>query len=278
MIRIQSVNFIPLVRLSLVLIVLSLAVCPKLYSYSSGLLTNNSEKEKANTSDPVVRYAGNHAFLTVSKISDRTFSVTLSPLKSLHAAEPDLPKSEFLADYEKEQIWRSRTIMDPKRGSVGDYTLEILRSPLRVIFRDEDQAILQELNWPDDGEGRLEIRAEEMIYSLMRTGQNGDGVLEVISNKAGSDENSYSPQEGDPFILHSEGGWTLFIAHPASNSNSFTFDGEKGTFQPDVNKLTSPVQIFITFWDSPDEILNEYNLFAAPSLLQLIESSGMESF
>ncbi len=275
MIRIQTVNFIPLVCLSLVLMVLSLAVCPQLFSFSNGSYENSERTDKTGASDPVIRYAGNHAFLTVSKISDHTFSVTLSPLESLHSSEPDLPKSEFVADYEKEQIWRSRTIMDPKRGSVGDYSIALLRSPLRVIFRHEDKEIPQELRWPDTDDGRLEIRVEEKIYGLMRSDQNGNGVLKTISNETDSHESRYSPQEGDPLILHSEGGWTLFIAHPASSSNSFKLDGNNGTFLPDSERLTSPVQIYITFWDNPNELKEEYSLFATPALIQLLQTSGI---
>lgn len=277
MIRIQYVRFIPVTRLLFVSVLLIFTVCPHLYSYSNGSNQNSCKSYESSESDPLIRYAGNHAFLTVSKISDHTFSIILFPLESIHSSEPELPESEFVAEHEKEQIWRSRTVMDPIRGSVGDYTLEILRSPLRIVFRHPDDSILQELLWPDSDDGRLEMRAKEKIYGLLRIGQTGDGSWDVIKNEAGSDGSMFSPPAGDPFVLHGENGWTLFIAHPAGSTSSFTLDGEKGTFLPDAQRLTSPVQIFITLRKEPEKILNEYSLLAAPSLLKLLQSSGIES-
>ncbi|WP_147303517.1 hypothetical protein [Rhodohalobacter sp. SW132] len=219
--------------------------------------------------DPVIRYAGNHAILSVASITDRTFEITLYPLETIHSTPEDLPASPFLKEYDSRSLWNSRTIMDPVRGSVGDHILEILRTPLRIILRDEENNIIQQLTWPESSDGRLEFMRGD---ALLGPTNNGDWI-EISNGKSESDLSEEIQRDDLSMLIDPAAGWALFYHHP-ENGTRLTFDGENGVLTPDPNDLVSPVQLFLTIWDDVDQLQDEYHQFAEDQLLNRVESAA----
>ncbi len=232
--------------------------------------------DERTVSDPIIRYGGNHAILTIAKISDHTFEITLAPLETIHSSEPKLPESNVLIEYERDQLWKSRTIMDPVRGNVGDYILEVLRSPLRIIFRNEENSIIQQLQWPDREDGRMEFQTNGDLFGIdldwHKTGEQGGwySVRDLIdSGQLISVGTNQLP------VIVGEDGWALFFHYPFED-NKINLNDKTGLFLPNPEALNSPLQLFLTLWDDPQQILSEYSLFAGESLLNSLQSSNIE--
>src|SRR5690625_5604131 len=107
-------------------------------------------------SDPLLYYGGKHAQLSVAKVTDPAFEIVCAPRSSVTAEQPEpLPGSSW--NYPRQVLYESRSVMDPVHGRIGEYSISILRSPLRVIFRDLDEEVIQQITWPD-GEDRKSRR------------------------------------------------------------------------------------------------------------------------
>ncbi|CAN5125587.1 hypothetical protein BH23BAC3_BH23BAC3_31780 [soil metagenome] len=233
--------------------------------------------EEKTDSDPIIRYGGNHAILTIAKVSDHTFEITLAPLETIHSSEPELPESDVLIEYEREQLWKSRTIMDPVRGNVGDYILEVLRSPLRIILRNEDNSIIQQLKWPDSEDGRMEFPTNGDLYGfdLDGTQTGGQGVWYSVRDRVNSGGDFIPVGVNQSPVIAGEDGWAILFYHPARD-NKMDLKDDTGLFLPNSEALNSPLQLFLTLWDDPQQILSEYSLFAGESLLLPLQSSNVE--
>lgn len=240
-------------------------------------LLNLLSYEVRPDSDPIIRYGDNHAILTIAKISDHTFEITLTPLETIHSSEPELPESEVVIEYERDQLWKSRTIMDPVRGNVGSYILEVLRSPLRIILRNEDNSIIQQLNWPDSEDGRMEFQThgDLFVFDLDGSSQTGEqGVWYSVSDHVDSGQFIPVGINKTP-VITGVNGWAIFFHHPAGD-NKIELKDNTGLFLPNPEALNSPLQLFLTLWDDPQQILSEYNLFATESILNPLQSSNIE--
>lgn len=231
------------------------------------LLVPASFPEKVFTegsADPLIRYGGNYAVLSVAQVTDHTFEIILSPLSSVTAAKPsELPESEILAGYTAKQVWEGRSVMDPIRGRLGSYIVEILRSPLRVIFRDENGNILQQVSWPDSDNGEMQFLTEGLVFGF----DDGESCLdrrgEVLPARFRPEaEEGVAAGAGLPApVLMGADGWAIFVHHPLSSENLFDLTGGKGRFYPNPEMLDTPVQLFVTLWNEPKQIISEYKLF-----------------
>lgn len=234
------------------------------------------------STDPLIRYGGNYAVLSVAQITEHTFEIILSPLSSVTAAKPsELPESEILTGYTAKQVWEGRSVMDPIRGRLGSYMVEILRSPLRVIFRDGKGNILQQVSWPDSGNGEMQFLTEGPVFGF----DDGESCLdrrgEVLPARfRPKTEEGASAGVGLPApVLMGADGWTIFVHHPLSSENLFDLTGKKGKFYPDPEMLDTPVQLFVTLRNEPKQIISEYKLFTcnfAELLFEAIEICRQE--
>jgi len=221
-----------------------------------------------SSDDPVIRYVGNHAILSVERISDRTFQVTLHPLETIHSSAEPLPKTSLVGEFESRSLWNSRTIMDPVRGPVGDHTLEILRTPLRIILRDQENTIIQQLTWPESSDGRLEFKSSQDLVS-----QSANGEWQKIERETNGESFSEEMTQTSPSVLlDPSAGWALFYHYPEEGT-ILMVDDEKGVFTPDPDNLTSPVQIFLTLWEDTVQLRDEFQKFAGEPLLELVNSA-----
>jgi len=232
--------------------------------------------EERTHSDPIIRYGGNHAILTIATVSDYTFEITLAPLETIHSSEPELPESDILIEYEREQLWKSRTIMDPVRGNVGEYILEVLRSPLRINLRNEDNSIIQQLKWPDGEDGRMEFQTNGDLFGFDMDGsQSGEkGEWYSVRDRVDSGGQFIPVGANQSPVIAGEDGWAIFFHHPAGD-NKIILKDDTGLFFPSAEELNSPMQLFLTIWDDTQHLLSEYSLFANESLLIPLQSSDI---
>jgi len=242
----------------------------------TGIYTYNPEKPDA---DPIIRYGENHAILTIAKVSEHTFEITLAPLESIHSSEPELPDSDIVIEYERDQLWKSRTIMDPVRGNIGGYILEVLRSPLRINLRNEDNSIIQQLKWPDSEDGRMEFQAIGDLYGFDLDGsQTGEqGVWYSVRDHVDSGGQFIQVGSNQSPVIAGEDGWAIFFHHPLGD-NKIDLKDNTGLFFPRPEELNSPLQLFLTLWNDPQHLLTEYSLFTGDSLLIPLQSSNIEQF
>jgi len=204
-------------------------------------------------SDPLLYYGGKHAQLSVAKVTDHAFEIVLAPLSSVTAEQPEpLPGSTW--NYPRQLLYEGRTIMDPVHGRIGEYSISILRSPLRVIFRDLDEELIQQITWPDGDEGKLEFFAETPL--------------------PGFDPKDTSSSE-EPVLAIGEKDWAILFRHPLSTDNSYFYDGGKGVFIPSEDKKHSPVQLFLIFWEHREQFFEEYRTITGRLSLPHVWSDGV---
>jgi len=243
--------------------------------FSENPVGNFTLIQEKTDSDPIIRYGGNHAILTIATVSDHTFEITLAPLETIHSSEPELPESDTVTEYERNQLWKSRAIMDPVRGNVGEYILEVLRSPLRIILREEDNSIIQQLKWPDGEDGRMEFQANGDLFGFDLDGsQTGEkGKWYSVRDRVDSGGQFIPVGANQSPVIVGKDGWAIFFHHPAGD-NKIDLKDDTGLFFPSAEELNSPLQLFLTLWDDPRQILSEYSLFAGESLLIPLQSSN----
>lgn len=236
-----------------------------------------ASSEAVQYSDPLIRYGDNHAVLSLVKVTDRTFEITLSPLKSITSSETvEIPFSEILVDYPRNEIWEGRSIMDPVRGKVGDYTIEVLRSPLRISFQDDQGNVIQELVWPEDGNGRMDFNTEAPVFGLGHGGPQFDRRGEELPMRDGwgaFERPTHGSRVAAPMLMGAD-GWSMFVHHPVSSGNVFDLREGKGAFIPDEDQLDTPLRLFITLWDEPEQIFSEYRVIAGETPMPPIWSLG----
>src|SRR5690625_6291407 len=124
--------------------------------------------------------------------------------------------------------------MDPVHGLIGEYSISILRSPLRVIFRELDEEVIQQITWPDGDEGKLEFFAETPLPGF-------------DLNASGSSE--------EPVLAIGEKDWAILFRHPLSTDNNYFYDAGRGGFIPSADKKHPRFQLFLVFWEHRHEFL-----------------------
>ncbi|MEX2602397.1 MAG: hypothetical protein WD355_12150 [Balneolaceae bacterium] len=208
---------------------------------------------QGDTSDPLIRYGGRSAQLTIYQISDRTLEIRLEPIHSAGGALPMFAEPELPAGYSRDEVWSGRAIMDPVRGKLGSLHVELLRSPLRIIFRRDDGSIIQELSWPDNT-GWIHFRTEAPVFGPISDTTRMDlrGSTFFQSDNSNPCE---SPADGSGVVTHwltGADGWSLFVYHPAGSKNRFDLSGEFGIFQPDEQMLSDPLVLLVSIREEPD--------------------------
>src|SRR5690625_5526213 len=116
----------------------------------------------------------------------------------------------------------------------------MLRSPLRVIFRDLDEEVIQQITWPDGDEGKLEFFAETPLPGF-------------DLNASGSSE--------EPVLAIGEKDWAILFRHPLSTDNNYFYDGGKGVFIPSEDKKHSQDNLFLIFFINWTQFFIDYRSF-----------------
>lgn len=114
-----------------------------------------------DTEDPLIRYAGIQAILSVTKVTNQTFEITLAPLPSITSNAPaPVPETGLLIDYNRQILFERRSVVYPFYINLSRYSINYLRSPLRAIFRNKSKELVQEISWYQDETGSFEVTAE----------------------------------------------------------------------------------------------------------------------
>ena len=201
----------------------------------------------ADNLDPRIRYAGSPAELAFYRISEQTFEVVLTPTAA--DGQPiDESAADYMAAYDRDSLWSGRSIMDPVRGDIGKVTIELLRSPLRVVFRDREEGeIIQQFSWEDgDESGVMEFYTDAPVFGLHQVGPFVDmrGTTRLVSmlkiDTPLSSSGAVSP------VLFSADGWLMHIIVPEEGTQEFDLTGERGRYIPDPDYLDSPLRFFVT--------------------------------
>lgn len=210
------------------------------------MISNTGLLAGQDPGSPLLHYAGNVAQLSVAKVTDHAFEIVLAPLPSVTAdSAAALPNSTW--NYPRQVLFEGRSMTDPLHGRTGEYSISILRSPLRVIFRDIDQRMIQQISWPESDEGKLEFFAETPLpgFELNRDGNDND----------------------EPVLAIGEKEWAILFQYPLSSGNQYFYDGGKGVFIPAPEKKESPVQLFLILWDQREQFFEEYRTITGRSSL-----------
>src|SRR5690625_1126888 len=204
-------------------------------------------------SDPLLYYGGKHAQLSVAKVTDHAFEIVLAPLSSVTAEQPEpLPGSSW--NYPRQVLYASRSVMEPVHRRIGEYSISILRTPIRATFRDMDEEVIQQIAWPDGDEGKLEFFAEAPLPGF-------------DLNASGSSE--------EPVLAIGEKDWAILFRHPLSTDNNYFYDGGKGVFIPSEDKKHSPVQLFLVCWEHREQVFGEYRSIAGRLSVPHVWSDGV---
>lgn len=199
-----------------------------------------------DSGSPLFYYAGNTAQLSVAKVTDHAFEIVLAPLESATAETPAaLPETDW--NYPRQLLFEGRSLMDPMHGRTGEYAIDILRSPLRVVFRDIDQHVIQEISWPDNGGGKLEFRSDTPL--------------------PGFNFNVEEDSNNQPVLAVGEKQWAILFQYPRSPENQYYYDGGKGVFIPDPAETKSPMKLFLILWEHRDQFFEEYRTITGRSSL-----------
>lgn len=226
----------------------------------------------SDTNDPIIRYAGQHAELSVVQVTNRTYEIQLTPIGFDTESQAE---SDVLIQYPRNEVWEGNSVSDEARVSIGDITFEVLHSPLRIIFRNGEDAIIQELTWPDDS-GEMHFRTEASVFGLGHGGPQFDRRGEIFPMRDGwgaYERPTHGSRVSTPMIIGAD-GWSLFIHHPASQENSFDLRNENGIFRPGEEEAKLPLKLLITLWDEPSEVLSEYRVIAGETPMPPLWSLG----
>ena len=218
------------------------------------ILSNTDLLYGQDPASPLLQYAGNHAQLSVARVTDHAFEIVLAPLSSVTDESPvALPVSDW--NYPRQVLYESRSVMDPVHGRIGEYSIDILRSPLRITFRNVDQQIIQQITWPDDGEGKFEFLSGTPL--------------------PGFDLNANGNGNSEPVLAMGEKEWAILFKHPLSPDNQYFYDGGKGVFIPDPEKTEAPVQLFLILWEQREQFFEEYRTITGRSSLPHVWRDGV---
>lgn len=224
-----------------------------------------------------ITYAGQPAVLSVYKVTDRTFEITLTPTESNDEFfSSENISSEILVDYPREEVWTGREINDPIRREIGNYIVEISSSPLRISVAMEGGSVIQELTWPEGNDGRMEFRIDAPVFGLGHGGPQFDRRGEEFPMRDGwgaYKRPTHGSRVASPMLMGTD-GWSLFLHHPVNSGNVFDLTSEKGVLIPYSETLNSPIQLLLTMWDEPEHIFSEYRVYAGKTPMPPIWSLG----
>lgn len=229
-----------------------------------GLLVTSVVAQERSKADQDIRYGGNKAELSVVRVSARTIELQLSQIgQDEEPTEP--PPSAILVDYPRSQVWKGRSIGSPLEFNIGDLTVEIQPSPLSVIIRKADGAVVQELSWPDESGGTY-FRTDASVFGLGEGGAQKKldrrGFLHSMNDgNAAFKRATHGAYIATPMLIGAD-GWVMFVHHPISRMNLFDLRNGKGLFMPNQETQKHALKLFVTAWKEPMEVFSEYRIIA----------------
>jgi alpha-glucosidase (family GH31 glycosyl hydrolase) len=221
-----------------------------------------------------VRYGGVAAELTVSRVSERTIEILLSPVGGDgRALQP--PPSEVLVPYTREVLWSGRTLGEPLERKVGNLTLRIQPSPLTVAVARADGTLVQSLMWPA-GDGAMHFRTDAPVFGLGHGGPQFDRRghrLPMTDGWGAYERPTHGSRVSAPMLIGAD-GWSMFVHHPIDSANVFDLRDGRGIFEPSKEARQAALKLLLTAWEEPVQAMSEYRLVAGATPLPPLWALG----
>ena len=215
-----------------------------------------------------LRFAGTHAELTLSEVSDRTLRLELSPLDA--QGNPRLPApSTVLVPFPVSERLRVRDPDGEKQLRVGRLQVTVTPQPLKVTLRRPDGRLVQELIFDERAatNAAVAFRTEATVLGLGEGAQQFDrrGALYPMEPGWGAwNRPVLGSVVPSPFLIGTD-GWALFAHRPEGQID--LRDG-RGRFIPRQDPVGgAALDLFVVSVEEPAEALMEYNRLTGQPVL-----------
>lgn len=225
-----------------------------------------------------IRYGKRKSELVISKVSDLTLEIKLSPIGD-NGNPVVSPASDVLIDYSRKMLWQGRSI---NGGAItqkaGDLTVMIHASPLSISIEDLTGKVIQEFAWQDNETGATSFKIPAPVYGLGEGGRSDHldrrGFLHPMKDGNASYElATHGAYIAAPMLIGLD-GWSLFFHQPINRGNFIDLRNGEGKFLPAAEVLDQPLKLLITCWKKPADIFTEYRKIAGVTPMPPLWSLG----
>jgi hypothetical protein len=201
-----------------------------------------------------LRYSHHPAELSLSAVSERTVQIILAPLDEKGKARPALP-STVLVEQKPQLKLRRRELSGAEEVSVGKLRVQVKPQPLTLSIRGPSGKLVQELTFAD-ADGSMSFRVRAPVLGMGEGAKQFDrrGAVYTMKDGWGAwDRSVYGSWVAVPFLIGTD-GCALFMHQPWGQ---FDLRSDAGRFQPAADGRDVPLELFVTAWDLPADVLQE---------------------
>jgi alpha-glucosidase (family GH31 glycosyl hydrolase) len=204
-----------------------------------------------------VTYRGKDAELAIVQISDQTIQVILLPLDPETGLPIAAPQSRVLVEQTRQVKLQLREVAESHEVDCGILRVAVTPNPLTVTIKRANGESVQQLSFPTDNDVAMTFRTAAPVLGMGEGAQQFDrrGAKYDMKDGWGAWER---PTLGSwvavPFLIGTD-GWALLVHHP---QGEFDLREETSTFTPWPNQGESPLELYVTAWVRPADVLAEY--------------------
>jgi alpha-glucosidase len=202
-----------------------------------------------------VRYRGEKAELSISAVSDHTVQIVLAPLDEQGKPRP-APPSTVLVEQKPQLKLRCRELAGERAVAAGKLRVTVRPGPLTVSVRGPGGKVAQELTLAGE-DGALRFRTAAPVLGMGEGARQFDrrgAAYSMRDGWAGWDRPTLGSWVAVPFLIGTD-GWALFVHHPAGQ---FDLREGRGVFTPAAAAKGQPLELYVTAWEEPADVLKEY--------------------
>ncbi len=218
-----------------------------------------------------VRYRGEKAELSVSAVSDHTVQIVLAPLDEQGKPRP-APPSTVLVEQKPQLKLRCRDVEGEREVTAGKLRVTVRPGPLTVSVRGPGGKVAQELTFSGE-DGAVRFRTDAPALGMGEGARQFDrrgAAYSMRDGWAGWDRPTLGSWVAVPFLIGTD-GWALFVHRPAGQ---FDLREGRGVFTPAAAGKGQPLELYVTAWGEPADVLKEYRRLTGPTPLPPLWALG----
>ena len=213
-----------------------------------------------------IRYGKRKAELSITRVSDLTLEIKLSPLGD-DGNPVASPPSDVLIDYPRTVLWQGTGIPGGELVKKADgLTVYIRAAPLSVRIENQEGKVVQEFTWRDTETAATSFKTPAPVYGLGEGGRfdhlDRRGFLHPMKDGNASYKlATHGAYIAAPMLIGLD-GWSLFFHQPINRGNFIDLRYGEGNFLPAAEALEHPLKFLVTCWAKPVDIFTEYRIIS----------------
>jgi alpha-glucosidase/alpha-D-xyloside xylohydrolase len=211
----------------------------------------------------VVRYRNTTAELSINQISERTVQIVLAPLDESTGEPRPAPPSSVTVELQPQEQLRRRTLEAAEQIAVGGLRVDVKAAPLTITIRRASGEVVQTLTFDATGDS-FSFRTDAPVLGMGEGAKQFDrrGARYTMHDGWGAWERpTHGSWVAAPFLVGTD-GWALLVHHPIGE---FDLREPEAKFTPWLGQTDTPLVAYVTVWDKPADVLQEYVRLVGPA-------------